>query len=107
MGMGGGGDLNFCFCLSLPPLSYISYNMLPELKVLLSISEIKNRLITEINQDTIKRLKGQEGTAYAMEPAWSVLDPPPFSRNRYTIYTTQKPSLTFSLNIRLHYLDLI
>lgn len=64
---GGGGDLNFCFCLSLPPLSYISYNMLPELKVLLSISEIKNRLITEINQDTIKRLKGQEGTAYAME----------------------------------------
>lgn len=63
----GGEDLNFCFCLSLPPLSYISYNMLPELKVLLSISEIKNRLITEINQDTIKRLKGQEGTAYAME----------------------------------------
>ena len=59
--------LCFCLCLSLPPLSYMSYNMLPELKVLLSISEIKNRLITEINQDTIKRLKGQEGSAYAME----------------------------------------
>ena len=78
--------------------------MLPELKVLLSISEIKNRLITEINQDTIKRLKGQE--KHCMRKARSV-SPPPFSLYPYTVYTTQKLSLTFSLNIHLHYLDLI
>ena len=79
--------------------------MLPELKVLLSISEIKNRLITEINQDTIKRLKGQE--KHCMRKARSVFPPPPFSLYPYTVYTTKKLSLTFSLNIHLHYLDLI
>lgn len=74
--------------------------MLPELKVLLSISEIKNRLITEINQDTIKRLKGQEGTAYAMESPWSqpglYWTPPPPSLVTDTQYTQHKnPALLF------------
>ena len=92
--------LCFCLGLSLPPLSYISYNMLPELKVLLSISEIKNRLITEINQDTIKRLKGQEGTACAMESPCSqpglYWKPPPLSLVTDTQYTQHKnPALLF------------